>query len=83
MTIHHTTKELVKETVVQTLLSLGIDVSEPESVVHFQKDMHYLREVRLREKSVQNKTLLDAAGMVVSAIGAAIILGVVSIVKGN
>ncbi len=76
-------KEVIRETVFQTLLSLGIDVSQPEGVVNFQQDMHYLRSTRLREKSVQNKTLLDAVGVVVSAIGAAIILGALSFVQGN
>lgn len=37
---------LIRHTVQETLLQLGVDTSNPEAVVEFQKDMHLLRNWR-------------------------------------
>jgi len=77
------TKALIKETVRETLLNLGFNIDDPEEMVEHQKDKHFVRAARLRKESLENKAWHHGVGMVVSAIGAAIILGVVTFFRGN
>jgi hypothetical protein len=67
-------KAIVKEAVQQTFLNLGLDVSDPEGMVDFQRDMHYLRANRLRKENVETKALSHIVTMVLSGIAAAIIM---------
>lgn len=77
------TKALIKETVRETLLNLGFNIDDPEEMVEHQKDKHFIRAARLRKESLENKAWLHSVGMVVSAIGAAVILGAVALFRGN
>lgn len=83
MPAYEINKEVVREAVVQTLLSFGIDVSDSEAIVHFQRDMHHLRKHRLNEENIATKAGLHVITMVLSAIGATIIMGAVGIFKGS
>lgn len=76
-------RTLIKETVRETLLNLGFNVNDPDEVVEHQKDRHYVRAARLRKEGLENKAWHQAVGMVLSAIGASVILGAVSFFKGS
>lgn len=76
-------RTLIKETVRETLLNLGFNVNDPDEVVEHQKDRHYVRTARLRKETLENKAWHQVVGMVISAIGASIILGAVSFARGN
>lgn len=77
------TRVLIKETVRETLLNLGFNIDDPEEMVEHQKDKHFVRAARLRKESLENKAWHHGIGMVISAVGAAIILGVVTFFRGN
>lgn len=53
-------KKIVAETVAETLLKLGIDVSEPMEV---QKDFQHTRSWRKSVEAVQRQGLLTAVGV--------------------
>ena len=72
------TKAFIKEVVQETLLSLGIDTSNSEAVVEFQKDMHHSRTLRLRDTNSANTARHHGITMILSGIAAAIVLGVAS-----
>lgn len=69
-------KAIVKETVKETFLTLGIDVTDPENLLLYQQDMHYLRTTRVRREALESKFWLHFFGLGLSAIGAAIILAI-------
>lgn len=70
-----TDKETIRETVKETLLALGIDTSDSEAIINFQKDMHFTRAARIRSASMVNNGINHGFIMLLSAIGAAVILG--------
>ncbi len=74
-------KILIREAVQETLLALGLNVSEPDAVLAFQKDMHFLRSERLNKEKTSSGAWQHAVNLVVSGVGAAIILGIAEILK--
>lgn len=70
------TKILIKETVRETLLTLGYNIDDPDELLEHQKDKHYIRAERLRKEGMENKAWNHVMVMVLSAIGAAFILGI-------
>jgi len=79
----HIIKETVQETVREMLLSMGIDTSSPDGMLAYQQDMHYLRSTRLRSENLENKAWNQGLVMVLTAIGATIIMGVVAFFRGH
>lgn len=67
-------KVIVKEAVRETFLNMGLNVSDPDDIVKYQKDMHYLRTVRIRKEALETRAWLHFIGMLMSAIGAAVVL---------
>lgn len=67
-------KTIVKEAVQQTFLTLGLDISEPEGMLQFQQDMHYLRSQRARRESLENKAWSHVLTMVLSAVAASVVM---------
>lgn len=76
-------RTLIKETVRETLLNLGFNVNDPDEVVEHQKDRHYVRAARLRKEGLENKAWNQGLVMVLTAIGATIIMGVVAFFRGH
>lgn len=67
-------KGIVKEAVEQTFLNLGLDITDPEGMVNFQRDMHHLRSARIRKENLETKALSHIITMVLSGIAAAVIM---------
>lgn len=61
-------REATREAVIETLLMFGIDVSTPEAIQAFQKDMAYMREWRQSVEEVKSKGLLAAVGVLVTGV---------------
>lgn len=57
------TKELIRETVQQTLLSLGLDMSDP---IELQKDFAHLRNWRESTRQIKQNGFLALVGIVVT-----------------
>jgi hypothetical protein len=68
-------KTVVRDTVKETLSSLGVDTTDPLAM---QADFHALREFRTSMGAVRKKALTAAVGIVMSGVIAAIVLGVKS-----
>lgn len=58
-------KELVRDTVEETLLSLGVEHKNP---LEMQKDFQHLREWRESVESVKSKSVVTAVGIVIAGI---------------
>lgn len=66
------TRQMMADTVRQTLTQLGISHDNPLEV---QKDMQHLRAWRLSMEGVQNKTMLTMVGIALSGLVALVLLG--------
>lgn len=56
-------EKLIEVTVVKTLLSLGLDVSDPETIIELQKDFAYVRSWRQSVAEVKSKGFLALCGI--------------------
>lgn len=72
-------RSLMHDAVVDAMSTLGIDARNPMDV---QKDMQFVRELRLMSEKVKQKTYLTMVAMVVAALIGAIWLGVKSLLLG-
>lgn len=61
-------REATREVMVETMLMFGIDVSTPEAIQAFRKDMAYTREWRQSVEEVKSKGLLTAVGVLFAGI---------------
>lgn len=68
-------RSLVKQTVTETLLQLGVDVTEPEQVLEFQRDLQHLRKWRKTVETVESRSALAIVLTLISGIAAAAWLG--------
>lgn len=66
-------KEVVREAVTETMLTLGIDASQPITV---QQDMHFIRELRSASEKVRSRGLLALVGILVAAALGALWVGI-------
>lgn len=66
-------KQVVREAVHETLISLGVDAASPLTV---QQDMHFIRELRSASERVRSRGLLALVGILVTAAAGAIWLGI-------
>lgn len=64
---------LIRDTVRETLLTLGLSMDDPLQV---QKDFQHLREWRETTEAVKKKTAMAIAGVLVSGICAAAWMGI-------
>jgi hypothetical protein len=64
-------KELVSQTVRDTLLTLGVQHSEP---IEMQKDFQHLREVRVSTEAIKRKGMLTLVGIFMLSIVSAVML---------
>lgn len=74
-------KQIIKATVHETMnelfVTMGIDISNADGIIAFQQDMHYLRANRLQSEANKNKAFQLSLGVLISGIGAAIVMGLV------
>lgn len=62
--------EVATAAVHKTLLTIGVDVSNPESILAVQADFQHLRAWRESTEAVKRKALLTAVGIIITgAIG--------------
>jgi hypothetical protein len=71
-------RELMHDAVVEAMSTLGIDARNPMDV---QRDMQFVRELRLMSESVKKKTLLTMVGLLVAALLGVAWLGVKSLLS--
>ena len=65
---HLNVQDVVRTAVQETLISLGMDASDPMAL---QQDMHFVREMRIASEKMRSKGLLLVLGLVLTAaIGA-------------
>lgn len=67
------TRELISESVKQTLIQLGISSSNP---IEMQADMKHLRDWRKSVESIRTKGMLTIVGIAVSGTLAALLIGI-------
>lgn len=72
-------KQVVKEAVKETLISLGMDACDP---MEMQQDMHFLRDLRQTTEKIKSKARLAAVGVLVAALLGAVWLGIRSAIYG-
>ena len=68
-------KQVVREAVQETLLTLGVDAGAPLDV---QQDMHFVRELRLASEKIQSRGLLVLVGILVTGLVGAVWIGIKS-----
>lgn len=66
-------KEVAKETVKETFLTLGVDASKPMEV---QADFHFLRDCREGSEKIKSKAGLAVVGVLVTTALAALWIGI-------
>jgi hypothetical protein len=65
-------RDVIRETVKETLTTMGIDASRPVDV---QRDMMWLRGTRLGLEDVKRKSTVTVLGLIVAAMLGALWLG--------
>lgn len=71
-------KKIVKETVKETLISLGVDACNPMEV---QQDLHFLHDCRLGSEKLKSKVGLAIVGVLVTTALAALWLGITAAIN--
>lgn len=66
-------RELIRETVKETLLTLGLDIDDPIKV---QKDFQHLREWRETTETIKSHSLTTLVGIVAAGILGFIWIGI-------
>lgn len=72
MDADYKTKALVKETVRETLLAMGFNVTDPDEMIAHQKDQAYLRSARLTKEAMVKDTGQHLINVVVSGLVSAV-----------
>jgi hypothetical protein len=75
------TRKIVRASVQETLVSLGIDISNPESVEKWQRNMAWVDDRRRLEQHLSWKVVAALAVFVVGGVLSALILGVKTILN--
>lgn len=65
-------QSLMRETIVQTLTSCGVDLSEP---IELQADFRFVRDWRRSTESIRGKAILAAVGLLVVGLLGVLWLG--------
>lgn len=65
-------KVLVKETVRETLLVMGFNVTDPDEMIAHQKDQAYLRSARLTKEAMLKDTGQHVINVIVSGLISAV-----------
>lgn len=65
--------ETVQQTVSETMLRLGVQVTDP---IEMQKDFQHLRDWRKTTDSVKTKAMLAMVGILISGLAASVWMGI-------
>tara|TARA_R110000737_G_scaffold47134_6_gene67072 strand:+ start:10642 stop:10932 length:291 start_codon:yes stop_codon:yes gene_type:complete len=71
-------QDVVRTAVQETLITLGMDVSDPLKI---QQDMAFLRDLRQTHTTIRSRGMLVMVGLVVSSIAAAAWMGLKAAVQ--
>lgn len=63
---------IVRETVRQMFLNLGMNISDPDDLVTFQQDMHFLRKERNRRENMEVRIFTHVVLMAITAAASAL-----------
>ena len=77
---HEKQRELIKETVHETLLSLGLEIDDP---IKMQKDFQHLREWREASESLKSHGLTTLVGILLAGMIGAIWIGIKNVLGFN
>lgn len=66
-------REVIRETVHETLIELGVDYEEP---MEMQKDFQHLREWRITMEQAKSKSVMATVGFLIAGLVALIWLGI-------
>jgi hypothetical protein len=70
--IQHIASEAAKEAVRQTLLTLGVNIEKPDSILKMQQDFAYLRDWREASGTIKARTITTLVGIVVTGLAGAV-----------
>jgi hypothetical protein len=70
----HDVSQVVKESVKEFLLALGVDVGSPAAVIELQKDFHHVRHSRLTMGAIRN----EIGSKVISVLTGSAVTGVIA-----
>ncbi len=70
---HERQRDLVKDTVKETLLSLGLEIDDP---IKMQKDFQHLRDWREASESLKSHGLTTLVGILLAGLLGAIWMGI-------
>jgi hypothetical protein len=76
-------RALIKLTVAEALLQLGVDTSDPEQVLEFQRDLQHLRDWRISVNEVKSKGLMLVVGTVGAGVLGALWIGFKDLILGT
>ncbi len=68
-------RRVVRQTVRETLIELGLDVSSPDEIVRRQADFAYLRKAREGAEDLRRIARRSAVGIALSALAYALWVG--------
>jgi hypothetical protein len=77
------TRRIVRDTVEQTLISIGLDISDPDAIKSMQKNMAWVENRRLLEEKLSWKIVATVAVFFVGGLLSALILGFKTILNIN
>jgi hypothetical protein len=64
--VSRTAEEAADRAIGKLFLTLGVDLSDPKSVIAFQDDLRFLSNWRESAQAVKRKALLTAVGVLVA-----------------
>jgi len=73
-------REVIQDTVRETLLTMGVDTKDPMSV---QKDFQWVRRMRSTSEKLQSQGMIALLSILISALLAAAWLGVQSMFRSG
>lgn len=76
-------RQLVEAAVEQTMLKLGVDISNPEEIIQLQQDFQHLRKWRKTVNQIESKSILTIIGIFVTGVASAVWLGFQKLVTGE
>ncbi len=66
-------QDVVRTAVQETLVTLGMDASDPMAL---QQDMHFIREMRETSENIKSKGLLVMTGLLITALVGVVWIGI-------
>jgi preprotein translocase subunit Sss1 len=76
-------KALVRETLCQTWVTMGVTLAEDDDCIEMQADFRLLRNWRKSVESVKQKSLITAVGIIVAGVLGMILLGITTFLSNG